>query len=273
MNLKLKKYISKKTFKAYMKLLSFCLVVLMLFPSSCGDDFLTKNPQGVVFYETLANPEGIESLLIGAYNSLHGITIDWWHSPGNNWYYGSVFADDAYVGSEKGDQPLLENIERYYLTPGNNYYESRWRTLYDGAMRCNHVLRVVDLALENKSITESASIQYKAEALFLRGYFHLEAIKMWDFIPYSDESNEDGLVENQVPATVEPNAGDTPWGELADDIPWERVVEDIQYAIDNLEYESRGNAVGRANKYKALAILARIKLYRGNYSEAHPILT
>ena len=272
MKLNIKKHINKSTASIYLKFSSLFLVIFTLFPCSCGDDFLTKNPQGVVFYETLANSEGIESLLIGAYNSLHGITIGWWHSPGNNWYYGSVFADDAYVGSERNDQPLLEDIERYVLTPGNNYYEARWRTLYDGAMRCNHVIRVVDLALEKKTITEPVSIQYKAEAIFLRGYYHLEAIKMWDFIPYSDESNVDGLVENQVADAVEPNAGDTPWGELADGIPWERVEEDIQYAIDNLDYESRGGAAGRVNKYKAMAIMARIKMYRGDYSAALPIL-
>jgi hypothetical protein len=268
-----KKYTYSNTIRALRKLLRKCIIIFVFLPISCGDDFLTKNPQGVVFYETLANSSGIESLLIGAYNSLHGITIGWWHSAGNNWYYGSVYADDAYIGSEKADQPLLEYIEKYDLTPGNNYYEARWRTLYDAAMRCNHVIRVVDIALEDKTITESASVQYKAEALFLRGYFHLEAIKMWDFIPYSDESNLDGLVENYAPQTVEPNAGDTPWGELADGIPWDRVEEDIQYAIDNLEYESRGGAVGRANKYKALALMARIKMYRGEYITAQQILS
>ena len=249
---------------------SFVFLLLAVF--ACSDSFLDKKPQGVVFYENLANPNGIESLIIGAYNSLHGTTIGWWHAPGNNWYYGSVFADDAYIGSEKGDQPLLENIEKYDLNPANNYYEARWRTLYDGIMRCNHILQVVDLALEKNTITESSSIQYISEARFLRGYFHLEAIKMWDFIPYSDESIEDGLIENYPPPNVEPDAGSIPWSQMSDGIPWERVEEDIQYAIDNLDYEPRDMAVGRVNKYKAMAVMSRIKMYRSEYTEALTIL-
>jgi hypothetical protein len=267
-----KKYIRIRIISLFRQFLKTLAISILLLVTSCEESFLDKKPQGVVFYETLANPAGIEDLIIGAYNSLHGTIIGWFLSPGSNWHFGSVFADDAYTGSYLGDMPLWENIESYNLSPTNSFYEWRWSTLYDGIMRCNHILRVVDLALDMQTITETASVQYKAEALFLRAYFHLEAIKMWDFIPYSDESNEDGLVENYPPQSVESNAGDTPWGQLAEGIPWERVEEDIQFAIDNLEYESSSGAAGRANKYKAQAILARVLIYQGNYNAALPIL-
>jgi hypothetical protein len=139
-------------------------------------------------------------------------------------------------------------------------------------MRCNHVIRVADLAYERETITESDLNQYKAEALFLRAYLHLEAIKIWDFIPYSDELNEDGLVENFPPENVESNAGDTPWGRLNEGIPWENVEADLQFSIDHLDYGPREGAIGRTNRYKALALMSRIKMYRGQYNEALPVL-
>jgi hypothetical protein len=246
---------------------------LILVLTACGEKFLDKNPKGVLFDENLANEEGIESLLIGAYGSLHGnVNEMWWTSPGSNWIFGSLFADDAYKGSEDGDQPDLNDIETFMLSPTNPYYETRWKSLYDGIARCNHTLQIINLALVNKSISESLSIQFRAEALFLRAYFHLEAIKTWDFIPYSDENNTDGLVKNDPPANLEPDAGETPWGELAEGIPWNRVEEDLQFAIDHLDVNSRGNAPGRANRYSALGLMARIKMYRGRYEEALPLL-
>jgi hypothetical protein len=248
------------------------MLILFVFFSSCSENFLDKNPQGVVFDENLANPEGIEGLLIGAYGSLHGTAVWELGSPGSNWLFGSVYADDAYVGSIESDQPPMNNIERYDLHAGNDYYSTRWLTLYDGIARCNHTIRIINMALENQTISENEGTQYKAEALFLRAYFHLEAIKMWDFIPYSDELHTDGLAENFPPDNVEPNAGDTPWGELSEGIPWERVEEDLLFAIENLDYDPGDGAVGRATKYKAMALKARIKMYQGKYNEAAPIL-
>jgi hypothetical protein len=80
------------------------------------------------------------------------------------------------------------------------------------------------------------------------------------------------LIENFPPESVESNAGDTPWGELSTGIPWERVEEDLLFAIENLGEDSRDGKVGRATKYKAMAILVRVKMYQGKYNEAEIIL-
>jgi len=142
------------------------IIILFILFNSCGESFLDRNPQGVVFNENLANPDGIEGLLIGAYGSLHGNVIWYAGSPGSNWLFGSVFADDAYVGSTLDDQPPMNDIERYHLHSANYNYGDRWGTLYDGIARCNHTIHIVNLALESQNITETAAIQYKAEALF-----------------------------------------------------------------------------------------------------------
>jgi len=266
----IEKYISLKAHKKFF----FVVLATTLISNSCTEDFLTKNPQGVVFEENLANEEGIEGLLIGAYGSLHGNLWGTWQSPGSNWYYGSAFADDAYMGATQLDEAviLLNEIERYNLQASNDYYDLRWIALYDGIMRCNHSLRIIQLALDRGSITEGQSKQYFAEALFIRAYFHLEAIKMWDYIPYSDETVTDGLAENHPPNHSVANSGDLPWSAFSEGIPWERVEEDLSYAIENLNTNSRDGAIGRATKHKAQAIMAKVKMFQGKYSEASGLL-
>ena len=50
----------------YLTLLLFGLV-------SCGDDFATTPAVGALTDETLANPQGVDLLLTGAYSALDGV--------------------------------------------------------------------------------------------------------------------------------------------------------------------------------------------------------
>jgi hypothetical protein len=258
------------------KILLFFLICIL--GNSCSKDFLDKIPQGVVSDISLANTEGIESLLIAAYAELDGFVLEEyglaWPSSGSNWIYGDIYADDAYKGAQEDDQPEITMLERYMLGSNNFLYSFKWKLVYDGVSRCNDVLRVVNLALDHQSIKQSEAIEYRAEARFLRAYYHLEAIKMWDFVPFVDENNTTGLVENIPSSTVENNAGETPWDQLGGDglIPWEKVEEDVQFAIDNLPDKPRNGQVGRTHKYAALAIMAKMKLFQEDYTSALNIL-
>ncbi len=246
---------------------SICMICM-----SCGDDFLTKDPPGVVFERNMANREGLESLLVGAYAELDG-----WAGVGyiisesavSNWIYGDVYADNAYKGSDPIDQPPITFLEQYNPDPANYLFQWKWVAVYDGISRCNDIIRTTTLALELQTIEQNEAIQFYAEAKFLRGYYHLEAIKMWDFIPYIDETItlENQYVENHPADNVESNAGETPWGLLGGNgyIPWEKVEEDFQYAIENLPDEPRNGYKGRAYKYPAICFMGKVKWFQGDY--------
>ena len=52
------------------------VIILSVFSflfSTCSDDFLEVRPSGTLNKYTLANEEGIEALLIGAYSMLDGV--------------------------------------------------------------------------------------------------------------------------------------------------------------------------------------------------------
>ena len=68
-----------------MKILRIIFITLLLgFISSCSDEFLTKEPLGVVDDRQLANERGLNALLIGAYAQIDGLGSD------NNGTWASV---------------------------------------------------------------------------------------------------------------------------------------------------------------------------------------
>ena len=100
---------------------------------SCSDSFLDVKPKGVLSDASLANKAGVESQLVAAYSVLDG----WfnqggiaWGTAGSNWIFGSVTSDDAYKGSELGDQGEIMQIELFQWDPQNVYFNNKFTTLY-----------------------------------------------------------------------------------------------------------------------------------------------
>src|SRR5690606_7366472 len=92
--------------KSFLILYILSLVIFLV--SSCKEEFLEKHPQGQYNPQVLKTPRGVESALVGAYALLDGIGtsgVTDWHAAASNWIYGSVVSDDAYKGSDAGDQP------------------------------------------------------------------------------------------------------------------------------------------------------------------------
>ncbi len=229
------------------------LAGLMFVISSCSDEFLQKDPQGSLSVNVLANSAGVEGLLIGAYSLLDGWEGGWstgggapWNSAASNWTYGDVYSDDAYKGTEAGDQPALELLENYTHDAANPYMIGRWARIFDGIARCNDVLRVVPLA---EDISDADKAIISAEAKFLRAHYHFEVQRLWDNIPYLDETVSDTRVPNDGPK-------------------WAQIEADMSAAVAGLPSDPRNGQVGRANKMAATAYLGKIQLYQQNYSGA-----
>src|SRR5687767_15826627 len=81
---------------------------------ACNPNFLDKPPLGALPPGILANEEGVNGLLIGAYHMLGGqggAAGNEWGNAASNWVFGSVAADDAYKGSTPTDQADIVPIE------------------------------------------------------------------------------------------------------------------------------------------------------------------
>ena len=226
------------------------LVVLLGAAYGCKD-FLTSPPQGQLDELTLANRQGVEATLIGAYRMVGGWygAVGGWGASASNWPFGSVTTDDAYKGSEAIDQPAINPIEIYQWTAGGaeSYFNDKWRSVYEGVSRSNGTLRLVaEVAEKPGELTPEEANSIRGEALFLRAHFHFEAWKMWRNIPYYTEEDTDFRKSNVG----------------VDAIPL--ILADLDEAIGLLPDEPRSGDKGRATLWTARAYKGRVQVYSGD---------
>ncbi len=233
---------------------SSLILVFVLY--ACGKNFLNKPPIGALSPQLLANSAGVQGLLIGAYHDLTGEGTDQggsWGSAPDNWVYASVVADDAYKGSVASDQPDIIQYQQWDALSTGTYIANKWWAMYDGVQRANDVIRTMRLATD---ISAADTTEYKAEALFLRSFFHFELRRMFWYPPFVDET----ITYNNGNLNVPNNTA----GAYIDIYP--KIEADLTYAIANLP-PTQPNA-GQANKYAAEALLAKVYMQEGKYTDA-----
>jgi hypothetical protein len=218
--------------------------------TSCGDSFLETTPLGVGNEQSLSNKNGVNAVLIGAYSLLDGVGSGPVNTSSvSNWIYGSIASDDAYKGSDVGDQAQITTIERYIPQADIGAYNDKWVAVYDGVSRSNNTIKLIGLATD---MTDAEKAQALGEARFLRAWYHFEAKKLWNMVPYVDETVTDYINL--------PNDKDI----------WPNIEADFQFAIDNLAATKA--QVGRASKWTAKAALAKVHMYQADYTAAKPLL-
>jgi hypothetical protein len=232
--------------------------VMLLASSYSCKKFLDQPPISALVPSVLATRTGVDGVLIGAYALVDGVYAEQagspWETGTDNWIYGSVAGGDAFKGSNPGDQPAAATIEAFNATGSNSYLNDKWRVCYTGVQRANDVLRVL-ATVKDGSITADQTKQYIAEAKFLRGFYHLEAAKLWKNVPYVDE-------------TVTYDAQNF---DVANDGPiWDKIVADFAAAAADLP-ETQPQ-IGRANKWAALAFQAKTLMFNHKYGDAYTIL-
>lgn len=226
---------------------AFSLVSALAF-CSCGEDFLYKAPQGSIDQKALENEVGVELLVANTYANL---TENGWGASPFNWTFGGMYGGDANKGSDPGDQSVLNEMEMYNTTSTNGYLGEKYSWTYKGNKRANMALNVLEMAAD---MSDDLRKVRKGELYFLRSLFYFESIKVFGpFIPYIDES----IVENDPKVYNDKNI-------------YENILADIDVAISNLP-ETQPE-VGRANKWAAMALKAKVLMQKGDLAAAKPIL-
>jgi len=186
-----------------MKRLNIKLVILlglvMALPFSCKEDFLDITPNGSLDANILATSDGVNTILIGAYGMVDGVSSNGfgWESASSNWVFGSIRGLEANKGSDSGDQPDINPIQTFSEAATNPYLNIKWRSIYEGISRCNNALTVLKTAEERGTVTADEATSYRLQAQTLRGYYHLEAWRMWGGkIPYVTETTDLTTVNN-----------------------------------------------------------------------------
>jgi hypothetical protein len=240
---------------AMKKIITLGLIIgALLSGSSCDESFLEITPQAQLSAQQLMNLDGIESTLVSAYSMLNGNrtgTYGTYAAAPDHWLWGEVAADNAHKGSDAGDQPDLGAVETHDVIPTNAALSEIWQRRFEGILRCNNTLRLLDGTPDVAS--SPRGIEIEAEARFLRGHYYFDLWRIFKYVPFVTEDSPDpSLVSNDH--------------DIISDIE-----ADFEFAEQHLPVEKPLGQVGRVDKIAAKAYLAKVYLYQNKHSQALPL--
>src|SRR5690606_32817735 len=222
--MKLKNIKYMKFIKQIRRLPAAALMLTALL-SSCADSFLEQPTTGALPEESVASQTGVNALLIGAYGALDGQGPNAsalggggpWESSPDNWIYGTVAGGVASKVSFGGDQPVIHAIAKFYTDASDGYFDTKWKALYEGINRCNSTILY---CVQAEDIPDAQKAVILGEARILRGHYYFDLKKMFNMVPWIDETTEDPKTPNDV------------------DI-WPMIEADFKFAYENVRSEER----------------------------------
>lgn len=234
------------------------LAATTLFLFGC-DNFLSEQPKGQVGGDVVETRNGVQTLLVGAYNALNAVEPpannpqgiaggNAWRSDPSHWPLGAVAGDVAQKGSERTDQSPINNIMQHRWQPNNGYFDPLWANRFEGVSRANSVLQT--LATVEEEFSQSEATRIRAEARFLRAYFYFDLKKNFGNVPLLTDETEDFNQPNNV----------------QEEIIWPQIESDLEFAMNNLPTVMPDPT--RANRWTAEAYLAKAYLYQEDYENA-----
>ena len=220
--------------------------ILLVFTLGCSEDFIDPTPKGKALEANYyISEEQFFNALIAAYDPLQ------WTFPNGFWtsnvMYAEIRSDNANAGGDpsNGDQPGWQQIDDFTNNSFTNESESFWKKGWWGVYRTNLLINNDNLDSENIKL-------YKAEAKFLRAYYHFDLFKLFGPVPIIDQVLDGESFGGVQRATV---------SEL-----FNFIAQDLTDAIAVLpEGKYSGALAGRVSKTTAQALLGKVYLYQADF--------
>jgi hypothetical protein len=241
-----------------MKKLYFIIIVSLICFTSCNKD-LEQIPISTATTATFyQQPSDFLQATNAIYNDLRGY-------PDRLMFLSEVRSDNIYPDNADGvarDHDPINNFQKNIAT--NVYVEEAWRADFQGIFDANTVLDQLD---KNGSYAGSAALvtRLSAEAKFLRAFFYFDLVKYYGKLP---------IIDHPVSAAEANSISRSPVADV-----YALIISDLQFAIASLPANFSGTFpdytpadVGRATKYAAEALLARVYMTRSgpDYGIAGP---
>ena len=225
----------------------FILSISLIFLFAGCDDYVdyeaSENYQ-IVADDYFKTSSDFEAALVGVYDVLQWTLY--------NFMIGELASDNSLCGGESASDVLgLQQIDDMLHNPVNDQLSRIWQYMYEGVNRANYMI-------ENKDkIDFSRKNEMYGEVHFLRAFFYFELVKIYGDVPLfthgrltaGDSGTLTRVPKSEVYAVIE---------------------SDLNSAISALPAEKSND--GRATSFTAHALLGKVYLYQGKYSEAANIL-
>ena len=239
-----------------MKTLRNILVLLLISIGlySC-DSLLDVETKHALPQEDIENEDGARSLIIGVYDLMQEPTF-----AGRD----LLTLPDVLGDNVKLNAGATRYTRQYQFTP---YYNiDIWQAAYRQIVSLNEALFYLDKLEETPSVKA-----LKGEALFLRAYDYFYLASIYGRMP---GRLVDGF-DLCVPLVTAPffNKG----GNISEqasvardkvDVVWAQIVKDLNDAFDYMNGNDKGNFPYRASAISAKALLSRVYLYMGKWTES-----
>ncbi|MEI6408558.1 MAG: RagB/SusD family nutrient uptake outer membrane protein [Bacteroidota bacterium] len=226
----------------------FLLLFISLSVSNCKKNWLdTYPPDGPTpanYYQTegeaLTGVNACYDLLSAQLDQLYGLGID----------AIGMYCGDECVGGRTAPRDFSA-FEQNTMNGSEVTVQNIWRNCYTGIYRCNLLLeKISDLNMD-----ATLKARYKAEAVFLRGYYHFELLKCFGGVPV-------------VTKTLSPDEARVARNSRAETVA--QIEADFNAAIPDLPLKSKYGAAdaGRVTKGAAQAYLMKLYVFEKRWAEA-----
>ncbi|MGQ1911800.1 RagB/SusD family nutrient uptake outer membrane protein [Marinifilum sp. RC60d5] len=215
------------------------MFAVLLIAAACSDSFLENDPVNKStedsFYQTDAQ---MFAALMAAYDPLQ-----WGGISSSVVPFSEIRSDNMKTGGGgQGDQPDVQALEDFKNNAVNSASDGIWKKNYTGIYRANLVI--------NSEFESPEADVYKAEAKFLRAWYHFDVLRTYGPCPTVTETifPEDMRFERQDRSAVN-----------------ELIINDLKAAIPVLEIAHDAFNVGRITQAAAQALLGKVLIYKADW--------
>lgn len=233
--------------KWYFILFSVCLI-----QSSCEDFVDVDLPDNRIVSETVfTNDQTANSAVIGIYNEL--FKADFANGDLRSVTMLGELAADNFQTTVIND--ALREFEDNDLLTNNSYNLNLWSSAYNIIYMCNSVIEGLNTF---QGVSEKTKDKLMAEAQFVRAFVYFHLVNLYGDVPLiqTTDYRENALASRNSITEV-----------------YELIIDDLESAAAILDPTFDNDERLRANKFTALALLARVHLFLEDWEKAETLST
>lgn len=214
---------------------------------SCKD-YLEFPPEGEIPREEFfKNQEDAQK----AVNAMYGYLRSWDISAFNYLILGSLPSDEILKGSSPGDGSWANDYVNFQHTKTQAQIKDFWSGRYNGINLSNQVLTNVP----GIEMDQGVKKRMIAEARFMRGFHYFYLARAFGGVPLIEEvpAGPEGLIRTTLEET------------------WDFIEADFRAAIPDLPETIPASEYGRATRWAAKGMLAKVLMYREDWAECKSV--
>ncbi|QEM05455.1 RagB/SusD family nutrient uptake outer membrane protein [Mucilaginibacter rubeus] len=236
------------------KFIYISATALALFLSACNKQLNIKPVESVDQNQAIKTAKDVQGVLVGTYNRLGQVDL----------YGGRIFMEPDLLAAQAeitwtGTYTGLTQITVQAITRDNSFVENTWLDAYQVINQANTVLANLD-----KADNADDKARWEGEAKFIRGLMYFDLARLFGK-PWNDGDPSTNLAAAIVSSpTTSADSEGAKVGRSTVKQVYDQAISDLTAAKSKLPEDNDFYA----NKYSASAILARLYLQKGDYTNA-----